>query len=234
MSSVNSIGAYAQQTATDAADTSANMASSEASGIATPQLTQSDFLSLLVAQMQDQDPTQPSDPTAFVNQLASFSEVSGMDSMQSSMNNLSSSMLASQVASGTSLIGQQVIAATDTASLTTGGTVAGALNVPATATSVHVQVTDGNGNAISTFSVTPPTGGGATAFKWNGLESSGAAAPTGVYTFNVTAAGGGTSTTLTPMFASTVQSISVNPSTQALSINTSAGSIPLSSVVQVQ
>lgn len=232
--SVDSIGAYAAQTATAAADTAANMSSSEASGIATPQLSQSDFLSLLVAQMQDQDPTQPSDPTAFVNQLASFSEVSGMDSMQSSMNSLSSSMLASQVASGTSLIGQQVIAATTTAALTTGGTVSGALNVPSTATSLQVQVTDADGNAVSTFSVTPPSGGGATTFTWNGLTSSGASAPTGVYAFNVTAAGGGTSTTLTPMFASTVTSVSVNPSTQALSLNTNAGSVPLSSVVQVQ
>ena len=158
--SVDSVGAYATQTATAAADTAASMASSEASGIATPQLSESDFLSLLVAQMQDQDPTQPSDPTAFVSQLASFSEVSGMDSMQSSMSNLASSMLASQVASGTSLIGQQVIASTTTASLTTGGTVTGALNVPSTATSVQVQVTDSNGNAVSTFSVTPPSGGG--------------------------------------------------------------------------
>ncbi|HEX4269142.1 MAG TPA: flagellar hook capping FlgD N-terminal domain-containing protein [Steroidobacteraceae bacterium] len=232
--SVDSVGAYAAQTATDAANTASSMASSQASGIATPQLGENDFLSLLVAQMKDQDPTQPSDPTAFVSQLASFSEVSGMDSMQSSMSNLASSMLASQVASGTSLIGQQVIASTTTAALTTGGTVTGALNVPSTTTNLQVQVTDANGNAVSTFSVTPPSGGGATTFTWNGLASSGAAAPTGVYTFNVAAAGGGTSTTLTPMFASTVESVSVNPSTQALSINTNAGSVPLSSVVQVQ
>ncbi|MFZ0498425.1 MAG: flagellar hook capping FlgD N-terminal domain-containing protein [Steroidobacteraceae bacterium] len=232
--SVNSVGAYATQTANAAADTAASMASSQATGIATPQLSENDFLSLLVAQMQDQDPTQPSDPTAFVSQLASFSEVSGMDSMQSSMSNLASSMLASQVASGTSLIGQQVIAATDNASLTTGGTVTGALAVPSTATSIQVQVTDSAGNAVSTFSVTPPSGGGDTTFTWNGLASSGAAAPTGVYSFNVTAAGGGTSATLTPMFASTVQSVSVDPSTQALSINTNSGSVPLSSVVSVQ
>ena len=234
MSSVSSIGAYSQETQTAAANTASSLAASEATGVAGPQLSESDFLSLLVAQMQDQDPTQPSDPTAFVNQLASFSEVSGMDSMQTSMSNLTSSMLASQVASGTSLIGQQVIASTDTASLTTGGTVTGMLAVPSTATSVQVQVEDANGNVVSNFSVTPPSGGGDATFSWNGLTSSGAAAPTGVYTFNVTAAGGGTSTTLTPMFASTVQSISVDPSTQALSINTNSGSVPLSSVVSVK
>lgn len=229
--SINSIGAYAAQTAAAAATTST---SSSASGIAAPQLNESDFLSLLVAQMQDQDPTQPTDPTQFVSQLASFSEVSGMDSMQTSMGNLASSMLASQVASGTSLIGQQVIASTPSAALTAGGTVTGALNVPANATSLQVQVSDASGNLVSTFAVTPPAGGGTTAFTWNGLTSSGAAAPAGVYNFSVTANGGGSATPLTPMFASTVTSVSVDPSTQALTLNTNTGSIPLSSVVQVQ
>jgi flagellar basal-body rod modification protein FlgD len=230
--SVDSVGAYAAQTATAAA--AASTSSTSASGVAMPQLNESDFLSLLVAQMQDQDPTQPTDPTAFVSQLANFSEVSSMDSMQTSMNNLASSMLASQVASGTSLIGQQVVASTDTAALTSGGTVTGAVNIPASATSVQVQVTDASGNLVSTFSVAPPSGGGTTAFTWNGLASSGAAAPTGIYNFSVTANGGGSATSLTPMFASTVSSVSVNPTTQALTLNTNAGSVPLSSVVQVQ
>lgn len=229
--SVNSISAYAQQTAEAAASASTT---GSASGMAMPQLNESDFLSLLVAQMKDQDPTQPTDPTQFVSQLANFSEVSGMDSMQTSMGNLASSMLASQVASGTSLIGQQIIASTPTAALTTGGTVTGAVTAPASATSMQVQVTDSNGNTVSTFSVTPPSGGGTTTFKWNGLTSSGAAAPTGVYNFSVTAAGDGQSTSLTPMFATTVSSVSVNPSTQALTLNTDAGPVPLSSVVQVQ
>jgi flagellar basal-body rod modification protein FlgD len=234
MSSVSSIGAYSQETQTAAANSASSLAASEATGIAGPQLSQSDFLSLLVAQMKDQDPTQPSDPTQFVNQLATFSEVSGMDSMQTSMSNLTSSMLASQVASGTSLIGQQVIASTDNASLTTGGTVTGMLAVPPTATSVQVQVVDANGTVVSNFSVAPPSGGGDATFSWNGLTTSGAPAPTGIYTFNVTAAGGGTSATLTPMFASTVQSISVDPNSQALSVNTNSGSVPLSSVVSVK
>ncbi|MGH8319877.1 MAG: flagellar hook assembly protein FlgD [Steroidobacteraceae bacterium] len=228
--SVDSVGAYAAQTAAAAASAS----STSASGMAMPQLSESDFLSLLVAQMQDQDPTQPTDPTAFVSQLASFSEVSGMDSMQTSMSNLSSSMLASQVASGTSLIGQQVIASTNTAALTSGSTVTGAVTAPSSASSLEVQVTDANGNAVSSFPVTPPSGGGTTTFTWNGLTSSGAAAPTGVYSFSVTAAGDGSSSSLTPMFASTVTSVSVNPSTQALTLNTNAGSVPLSSVVQLQ
>ncbi|MHB8811878.1 MAG: flagellar hook assembly protein FlgD, partial [Steroidobacteraceae bacterium] len=185
--SIDSIGAYAAQTAAAAA--AASISSSSASGIAAPQLSENDFLSLLVAQMKEQDPTQPTDPTQFVSQLANFSEVSGMDSMQSSMSNLASSMLASQVASGTGLIGKQVVASTTSAALTGGGTVTGAVTAPASATSLQVQVTDANGNRVSTFSATPPSGGGTSTFTWNGLTSSGAAAPTGVYSFSVKANG---------------------------------------------
>ncbi len=37
--------------------------------------SESTFLQLLVAQLQNQDPTQPQDPTAFVSELAQFTEV---------------------------------------------------------------------------------------------------------------------------------------------------------------
>ncbi|MFN7994723.1 MAG: flagellar hook capping FlgD N-terminal domain-containing protein [Bryobacteraceae bacterium] len=38
-------------------------------------VTESDFLTLLVAQMKNQDPTNPTDSTAFVTQLAQFSQL---------------------------------------------------------------------------------------------------------------------------------------------------------------
>ncbi|HEU5443797.1 MAG TPA: flagellar hook capping FlgD N-terminal domain-containing protein, partial [Steroidobacteraceae bacterium] len=72
--SVDSIGAYAAQTAANAAAVS----SASASSAAMPQISQSDFLSLIIAQMKSQDPTQPADPNQFVNELASLSEVSGI------------------------------------------------------------------------------------------------------------------------------------------------------------
>lgn len=50
-----------------------NAATSQGSG--TPTLGYDAFLKLLVAQMQNQDPTQPMDSTEFVSQLASFSSV---------------------------------------------------------------------------------------------------------------------------------------------------------------
>src|SRR6201994_788709 len=82
------------------------------------QINQTDFLQLITAQMQDQNPLSPSDPTQFVTQLEGMSQVSAMQSMQSSMQ-------ASSIMSGTSLIGRSVLAPGTQATLATGGSIGG-------------------------------------------------------------------------------------------------------------
>src|ERR1700744_3974663 len=74
------------------------------------QINQSQFLQLITAQLQDQNPLSPTDPTQFVSQLEGMSEVSSMQSMQSSMQ-------ASQLLNGASMIGQSVLAPGTTATL---------------------------------------------------------------------------------------------------------------------
>jgi flagellar basal-body rod modification protein FlgD len=58
--------------ATGTASSSASTASTTATP---PTLDYNSFLQLLIAQMQNQDPLNPTDSTAFVSQLASFSSV---------------------------------------------------------------------------------------------------------------------------------------------------------------
>jgi flagellar basal-body rod modification protein FlgD len=229
--SVTSIGAYAAQTAASAAAVS-SASSSSSSATAMPQITQSDFLSLIIAQMQNQDPTQPANPNQFVNELASLSEVSGINNMDGAMSNLSSSMQSSQLLSGTSLIGRQVLAAGTTAALAAGGSVNGAVQTPAGATSVIVQVTDPSGALVKTLQV-PAQSSGLTAFTWDGTTNSGTAAPPGTYTFAAAAMGAGTPTSLSPYLQSTVNSVTLDPTTQSLSLNTDSGPLSLSDVVQV-
>src|SRR5579863_6860304 len=50
--------------------------STSSSGLPTSQSLDGMFLQLLVAQLQNQDPTSPLDPSQFVGQLAQFSELS--------------------------------------------------------------------------------------------------------------------------------------------------------------
>src|SRR3954453_786992 len=67
------------------------------------QINQADFLQLITAKMKDQNTLSPSDPTQFVTQLEGMSQVCAMQSMQSSMQ-------ASAILSGTSLIGRSILA----------------------------------------------------------------------------------------------------------------------------
>ena len=80
-------------------------------------ITPADFLQLITAQMKDQNPLQPADPTQFLSQLEQMSQVSSMQSMQSSLTNLQTSLQSSQMANGAALIGQTVLAPANTAML---------------------------------------------------------------------------------------------------------------------
>jgi flagellar basal-body rod modification protein FlgD len=55
--------------------TQPNSTTSTSQTQATPTVDYNSFLQLLIAEMQHQDPTNPTDPTQFISQLASFSSV---------------------------------------------------------------------------------------------------------------------------------------------------------------
>ncbi len=231
--STNAISAYAAQTAAAAAATAAagNGTNSAGGANSSLALTQNDFLQLLTTQLQNQDPTKPTNPSQFVNEFAALSEVSGISSMSSSIGSLTGSMSSAQLLNGTNLIGHTVIASGNAAALPAGGSVTGAVNAPAGTSSLTVQVTDANGQLVRTFSV--PAQNGLTPFTWDGTTNSGSPAPAGTYNFAVTADTNGTQSSLKPELAYQVNSVTFDPTSNSLTLNTNGGSVPLSSVSQV-
>ena len=121
--------------ATTAASTSA--ASSASATAATQSLNYNDFLSLLMAEMQNQDPTQPMDPSQMVSQLATVSEVG--QAVQTNTN-LASLLTATSLTQAEQLVGQ-TIASSDGS---TSGQVA-SVNV----TSAGAVATLTNGSTVS-------------------------------------------------------------------------------------
>jgi flagellar basal-body rod modification protein FlgD len=222
---------------TSSSGTSGSSSSSSSSSLssalpANETISQTGFLQLISTQMQNQDPLNPADPTQFLSQIEGLSEVSSMQSMQTSISGLASGLQASQMLSGTSLLGHSVLAPGTTATLASGGTVTGAVSAPTGATSLTVAVTNSSGALVDAFNVTPASSG-YTNFTWNGQTSGGAAAAAGQYTIGVTATIGNQSQQVSPLVSSTVNSVTIDPSTQALDLNTANGSIPLSSVVSI-
>ncbi len=105
------------------ANAAASAAAASSAVPANMQINETDFLQLISTQLQNQDPLQPTDPSQFLGQLEGLSEVSSLQSMQSAMSS-------SQLTSGASLLGQSVLAPGTTATLATGGSIAGAVNAP--------------------------------------------------------------------------------------------------------
>jgi flagellar basal-body rod modification protein FlgD len=189
------------------------------------QINQADFLQLITAQLKDQNPMSPADPTQFVSQLEGMSEVSSMQSMQSSL-------AASQIMNGTTLLGHSVLAPGATATLAAGGAIAGAVTAPQGASQLTVSITDSSGNPVNSFKLTP-NDSGLTPFSWNGTTSTGAAAPAGQYTIAVSASVNGSSQQVDPLVISKVSTVTIDPSSQSVDVNTDSGIVPLTSIVAV-
>ncbi|MDE2088178.1 MAG: hypothetical protein KGI63_13190, partial [Xanthomonadaceae bacterium] len=95
------------------ANAAAGSASSATGNVLGNSMSQADFLKLLSAQLQAQDPTHPMDNTQFVAQLAQFSQLASTQDLNTAVNNLSSQvssgMQTSQVLGSVGLVGRNVL-----------------------------------------------------------------------------------------------------------------------------
>lgn len=85
--------------------TQASTPTTETKAKSKTQVDYDSFLKLLVAQMKNQDPTNPMDSTQYVAQLASFSQVEQSVNMNAKLDNL---LQSSALAQANSLIGRTV------------------------------------------------------------------------------------------------------------------------------
>jgi flagellar basal-body rod modification protein FlgD len=198
---------------------------------ASQQMGQNEFLKLMLAQMKNQDPFKPTDPTQFLSQLAQFSTVTGIQNMQGSVEGLADSLRSTQVLNGTSLVGHDILAPATVDTIEAGGTVKGALDVPKGASAVQVTIKDGSGALVRRLSLTPADG--MQEFNWDGLDNSGNVVPAGQYSFEAIAAVGGENKALDPLLTSRVASVTIDPKNGSLTLNTSTGAVPLTEVRRV-
>lgn len=105
---------------------------------------ENNFISLMVAQIQNQDPTKPIDSTEFLNQFSAMSQVKSMENMTSLSKSNLVLMDNLQTLTAAGLVGQEVKVAVD--SLEIGSdTIKGQLNLAHAAGAVDVKLTDVNG-----------------------------------------------------------------------------------------
>lgn len=142
------------------------------------------FLKILTAQVQNQDPLQPTDSAQFTQQLVQFSSV---EQQIKTNTQLTSLLAANRTSTGASLAGYlgQTAEINQAGAEYAGDPVNWHYNLPSTAAKAVVAVTDAKGKVV--YSTDAEKGEGDHDFTWNGQLFDGKTAPKGAYFINVVA-----------------------------------------------
>lgn len=144
------------------------------------------FLTLLTAQLQNQDPLAPMDSTQFTQQLVQFSQVEQQIRTNQQMESLVGQFQAASASAALSYLGKDAIVEADETYLA-GGEANWAYVLPdGGADSVTITVRDSAGRAVYTTEDLPITEG-EHLFTWNGVKTNGETAADGVYTLDIEA-----------------------------------------------
>tara|TARA_R110002073_G_scaffold57768_1_gene146519 strand:- start:274 stop:933 length:660 start_codon:yes stop_codon:yes gene_type:complete len=181
------------------------------------ELGQEDFLKLMVAQLKNQDPSNPVENSEFLGQIAQFSMVNGIDGLGSSFDSVASSLFSTQAMQASQLVGKEILVETNVAELEAGGSVDAMLESSSAASNVKIFVEDQSGSLVRTLDL-GNIGSGTSRFSWDGLDSEGAPAVAGAYTLRTEGLVGGSLQGLTTQIFSRVQSVAVDRSNTSVSL----------------
>src|SRR5881398_2014263 len=125
------------------------------------------FMTLLVAQLQNQDPLNPMDNAQMTSQLAQLQTVTGINNLNTTLNSLSTSFQSSQSMQATSLIGHGVLVSGSNVTLASGKSILG-VSLGSDADDVKIAINDANGNTVDTIDLGPQKAG-SSPLIWDGV-----------------------------------------------------------------
>ena len=142
------------------------------------------FLHLLVAQLQNQDPLQPTDTKEFVQELVQFSQVEQQIGTNTSLDKLLQYQSTGQTAAAINYLGSTIEANGNTVPLQD-GKAEFSYALPEQSTGTVIVLSDSSGQVV--YSAPGETEIGKHSFVWDGQDSNGNQLPEGNYTIAISA-----------------------------------------------
>ena len=196
------------------------------------EMGRNEFLKLLVAQLENQDPTEPQDNGEFVAQLAQFSSLEEAQKMSASFDNFNTAFQSSQHLQATSLVGRPVHVKADTTALLNTGAVSVIAEMPRSVEAATLSVYDQAGTLVDSFNL----GGqesGRQEFIWTGTDANNQRFPSGEYTFKVAIPDGDGAKQVPTYLSANVNSVTIEPG-GSLTLNLAGiGPKSLADVIQI-
>jgi flagellar basal-body rod modification protein FlgD len=225
-------GTTVSQTLLDTMNGTSSTSSTGSTGGTSPADLQNTFLQLLVAQLKNQDPTNPMDSSQMTSQLAQISTVQGISQLNTSLTSLSTQLAAGQQSQAALLIGSTVLAPGDSISVASGKAGNFGVQLASAVSDLQVVVKNSAGTIVNTIDLGKQSAG-TIPVGWTPTDTAGNALPDGNYT--ITAAGtiNGQQATATTLTGATVQGV-VTQSTGTAGLVLSNGStVGLTSVAAI-
>lgn len=197
-------------------------------------LGKEDFLTLLVAQLQNQDPLNPDDPTEFTAQLAQFSSLEQLFNLNESMDALANTQTQADRFSTMDLIGKDVVYANSSFDFS-GDPVNIGYQLDGPASSVTMFIQDEAGSTVATLNPTEFAKGDHFV-EWDGLDDDGNELGDGSYKIVLQASSGSADGTIaiSPLVQSEVTGVDFSDETGDAIIHTMAGAqISSSSIIAI-
>ncbi|UZE49963.1 flagellar hook assembly protein FlgD [Rhodopseudomonas sp. P2A-2r] len=170
---------------TTAATATSTATTTTTAAAASSTLSSGDFLNLLVSELQNQNPLDPTSTTDFTTQLTSYASFDQQKTLNSNLSSLLTSFNSLLTLNSSNYIGQTVTAKAATATLEN-SSIAYGYSLDSAASAVTLTVNDSSGNAVWTGSGT--TTAGSNSFTWDGTKTDGMQlADGGQYTLTVSA-----------------------------------------------
>ena len=191
------------------------------------QMGSEDFLALMVAQLENQDPTKPLDNMQFMGQLAQFGTVSGIQDLQDSFSGLSSSLTASRALEAANLVGRRVATEGNVALLTPVGaggetfSLGATVAIPAGVSAARLFVQDMSGRLV--YDAGLPAAEGQLPVNWDGRNAAGEQLPPGAYRVSVEGFRDGEPVTLSVNAHQQVTSVALDSSSGGVTLGLANG-----------
>jgi len=143
-------------------------------------LDNDDFMTLLLVELQNQDPTEPMDSDKILSQTSQLATLESTDKTNQALEDLAASLAASSDFSTIAAIGKTADLGSNAIALDEGSSSTFEIYFPSDVASGTVDITDVNGKVIKTLDVgTNPSG--VYQFTWDGTDNATEPVESGIY-----------------------------------------------------
>lgn len=159
---------------------------SSSSTSSTTSSSTSDFITLLLKELENQDPTDPMDTSELVSQFSTLTQVQQGETMIEYLDTLTQYSSSVNSAQAISCIGKTVTADTSSITVSNGISETFNFNLSEDASEATITIYDEDGNEVTTLSC-EDLSSGSVSVTWDGTDSNGDTVDDGTYTFEVAA-----------------------------------------------